>query len=283
VPGADPRGAPVAGLAARYPGDEGITRDADVYMANGFDDDRWTRVWTSIRHTGTYDVVARDALRFAPLRGRALRVNVAKGDHFGLDMSYEFADKPGGEPEEVFFRYYLRFADDWRPTLDGGKLPGISGTYNEAGWGGRKSDGTNGWSLRGNFGRWTTQGNPLYGYTTVGTYAYHANMTDFYGDVWHWERAQLGVLQNNRWYCLEQQVKLNTPGRKDGIFRAWIDGVLAFEKTDVRLRDVPHLRIQKIWMNVYHGGTEVSPHDQHLYIDNVVVARRYIGPMTPAP
>ena len=78
-------------------------------------------------------------------------------------------------------------------------------------------------------------------------------------------------------------MKLNTPGRKDGIFRAWIDGVLAFEKTDVRLRDVPHLRIQKIWMNVYHGGTEVSPHDQHLYIDNVVVARRYIGPMTPAP
>ena len=32
-------------------------------------------------------------------------------------------------------------------------------------------------------------------------------------------------------------------------------------------------------MNVYHGGTAVSPYDQHLYIDNVVVARQYIGPM----
>lgn len=34
------------------------------------------------------------------------------------------------------------------------------------------------------------------------------------------------------------------------------------------------------WMNVYHGGTTPSPSDQHLFIDNVVVARKYIGPMT---
>lgn len=32
-------------------------------------------------------------------------------------------------------------------------------------------------------------------------------------------------------------------------------------------------------MNVYHGGMALSPSDQHLFIDNVVVARKYIGPM----
>jgi hypothetical protein len=44
-------------------------------------------------------------------------------------------------------------------------------------------------------------------------------------------------------------------------------------------RTVDALKIEQIWMNVYHGGTAVSPYDQHLYVDNVVVARQYIGPM----
>ncbi len=52
-----------------------------------------------------------------------------------------------------------------------------------------------------------------------------------------------------------------------------------FAKTDIRFRDVDSLKIEQIWMNVYHGGTKPSPRDQHLYIDNVVVATEYIGPM----
>jgi hypothetical protein len=32
-------------------------------------------------------------------------------------------------------------------------------------------------------------------------------------------------------------------------------------------------------MNVYHGGTMPSPYDQHLFIDNVVIAKQYIGPI----
>ena len=52
-----------------------------------------------------------------------------------------------------------------------------------------------------------------------------------------------------------------------------------FEKTDVRVRDVPRIRIEQIWMNVYYGGTETAASELHLFIDNVVVARDYIGPM----
>ena len=40
-------------------------------------------------------------------------------------------------------------------------LPGISGTYGIAGWGGRKSDGTDGWSARGAFSQTIPAGNPL--------------------------------------------------------------------------------------------------------------------------
>jgi hypothetical protein len=45
---------------------------------------------------------------------------------------------------------------------------------------------------------------------------------------------------------------------------------------------VDTLKIEQIWMNVYHGGTTPSPRDQHLYVDNVVVAKKYIGPMRGA-
>ena len=42
---------------------------------------------------------------------------------------------------------------------------------------------------------------------------------------------------------------------------------------------IDKLKIEQIWMNVYDGGTTPSPRDQHLYVDNVVVAKKYIGPM----
>jgi len=49
------------------------------------------------------------------------------------------------------------------------------------------------------------------------------------------------------------------------------------------MRTVDRLHIESAWLNVFHGGVARSPYDQHLYIDNVVVARRYIGPLAAKP
>ncbi|MBC8373971.1 MAG: hypothetical protein H8E53_10285 [Planctomycetes bacterium] len=185
---------------------------------------------------------------------------------------YRFKDNIGAEPEEIYFRYYLRFADDWDPQ-GGGKLPGISGTYNRAGWGGRPSNGRNGWSARGLFKKQTD------GKTPVGYYCYHADMPGRYGSGWTWEEQKRGYLQNNRWYCIEQYAKMNQPGTNDGILRAWVDGRLAFEKTDIRMREVDTLKIEAVWLNVYLGGTWSAKSDHHLYIDNVAISNNYIGPM----
>jgi len=221
-------------------------------------------------------VVGADAERgFEPWRGKALRIKVSEGGHYGASLQYEFKKKTGSEPEEIYFRYYLRFGDDWDPQR-GGKLPGIGGTYGRAGWGGRPSDGRNGWSARGQFnGRRD-------GRTPIGFYCYHADMKGRYGSSWIWQNDKRGYLENNRWYCIEQYAKMNTPGKNDGVLRGWVDGELAFEKTDVRMRDADHLKIESIWINIYHGGTWPAPSDDHLFIDNIVVAKRYIGPMTPA-
>ncbi len=283
LPGSEPVGKPQAGLSAAYPNDIGIEKDSSVVMATGFEGWSWKSAWSYIGRQ-PYELVERDdALGFAPLQGKAMRVLIAKNSTTGLDMRYNFKDKLGQEPDEIYFRYYLRFAEDWHPTVDGGKLPGIAGTYDNSktggGWGGNKSDGTNGWSMRGSFLREAGPGSSMHDYVAIGTYAYYADMPDYYGDVWPWSRGGLGYLKRNRWYCIEQYVKLNTIGRKDGVLRVWVDGVPAFEKTDILYRTINSLKIEKIWMDVYHGGTQPPGRDLHLYIDNVVIARRYIGPM----
>jgi hypothetical protein len=269
---------PHSGIAAGYRRDIGIERDPDVLLATGFESRSWRADWSYVSPVSHVDRIDRDDKgRFEPFIGHALRVEIAKDDNFGLDMGFDFKAKLGYEPEEIYFRYYLRFADDWDPTVDGGKLPGLAGTYGKAGWGGRKADPSGGWSMRGQFNRAPSAANPLHGHTTIGTYAYHAAMEDEFGDHWYWIRDGIGVLERNRWYCIEQYFRVNTPGSPDGSLRGWIDGALAFEKDDVYVRDVPSLKIERVWMNVYHGGTETAARAMHLYIDNVVVARKPIG------
>ena len=238
-----------------------------------FESDAWEKTWGRRREDRRVELVASDEDRkFEPLRGKALRVRVDKGGHYGTSLQYRFKKQLGPEPEEIYFRYYLRFADDWNPAR-GGKLPGIAGTYGRAGWGGRRVNGRDCWSARGLFnGRRD-------GKTPIGYYCYHADMKGRYGSPWVWDRGKLGFLENNRWYCVEQYAKLNTPGKSDGILRGWIDGKLAFERTDLRMRDVETLRIETVWLNVYLGGTWASKKDQHLYVDEIVISKKPIGPL----
>ncbi|HJN07588.1 MAG: DNRLRE domain-containing protein [Pirellulaceae bacterium] len=273
-----PAGEPLLGLASKYPDDRGIEADPDVIFFTDFQSARWAEEWTFA--AGKLDTVANDSQRrFEPFQAKAVRVKIAQGSTSAMNVGYKFREETDSEPEEIYFRYYLRLADDWQQTLQGGKLPGISGTYGVAGWGGRKSNGRDGWSARGSFHLSIPKDNPLGGLHPIGTYCYHADMKGNYGNIWLWQNGYRGYLQNNRWYSIEQFLKLNTPGKNDGVIRAWVDGRQAFEKTDIRFRHLNKLKIEQIWMNVYHGGTKPSPYDQHLFIDNVVIAKTYIGPI----
>jgi len=255
----------VKGMAAKYPNDEGIAKDPNVIIFTSFESTDWQTQWSGGKRK-TVSIINNDKERgFLPLQNKALRIEVPKGEHYGASIQYRFRERMGSEPEEIYFRYYLRFSSNWNPVR-GGKLPGISGTYGRAGWGGRPSNGRNGWSARGQF-----KGQKA-GKTPIGFYCYHADMKGRYGSAWIWENDKLGYLENNRWYCLEQYAKMNTPGRNDGILRAWVDGRLAFDKTDIRMRDLPDLKIECIWLNIYHGGTWSAQSDDSLFIDNIVIA-----------
>ena len=40
----------------------------------------------------------------------------------------------------------------------------------------------------------------------------------------HSKRTEKRFLENNRWYCVEQYAKMNTPTQNDGVLRVWVDG-----------------------------------------------------------
>jgi hypothetical protein len=277
LPAAPPASAP--GLAARVPRDDALAALPDVLIIEGFEGSDWRRRWPSFDETPDVAAVTTDAEnRFVPLQGQALRVILKRGHSQALNVHLPLRRSDGSEPEEAYFRYYLRLGDSWNPDVDGGKLPGLAGTYGKGGWGRRKSDGQNGWSTRGAFFEYVDDGTPLAQRRAVGSYVYHAAMSNATGDSWGWNMGSTGLLQKNRWYCVEQQVRLNRPGSDDGVLRAWIDGQLVFERRGLRFREVSELKIESVWFNVYHGGTKPASRDMTLFIDNVVVARQYIGP-----
>lgn len=262
-------------ITAKFNNDQGIKSNSDVILSTNFDNPNWMEEWNNWGGGNTVVTDANDKENFIPLDRKALQVTVPEGEHSGMSMIYRFLEQTGAEPEEVYFRYYIRLGDNWSPTSDG-KFPGIAGTYGKAGWGGRIPNGYDGWSVRGLFGKATSEGTP------IGFYSYHLDDSNRkWGDHLYWNEPEnsdkRAYLKNNRWYCIEMYVKLNTPKEYDGILRGWIDGKSAFERTNMRFRDTTDLKIETIWMNLYHGGSVVAPADQFLFIDNIVVARDYNG------
>lgn len=242
--------------------------DHGVYLSTGFERKDWYKEWGRDHSVRNCDVVDHDApsTGFKPLHGKALRITIPKGEHLGADLRFRFAKDRDEQPEAMYLSYSLRFANDFQP-VQGGKMPGFAGTYGQAGWGMRRPDGDDGWSARGSFSRPDVRGR-----ITLGSYGYHVDQTKDHGDVWLWDRQQRGTLELNRWYRLEEFIKLNTPGKNDGILRAWVDGRLAFEKEDICFRTDRNLRIEEVWLNVYHGGQATAAHDYHLYIDDLVIS-----------
>lgn len=233
-----------------------------------FDEDDWYKAWGLRNSPERTAIINKDQnLNFEPYKGNALKIRVDKNGHYGLSLQYRFMDRLGYEPESIFFSYRLRLADDWNPK-QGGKLPGISGTYGRAGWGGRPVNGQDGWSARGLFK------GQVNGLTPVGYYCYHADMKGQYGENWVWDIERRGYLENNRWYHIEQFIKLNTPKHNDGVLKAWVDGQLAFEKNDVRMRDTDALKIEAVWVNLYHGGKWTAETEDHIFIDEVLITER---------
>lgn len=80
-----------------------------------------------------------------------------------------------------------------------------------------------------------------------------------------------------RWVCFEMEVKLNTIGASDGLFRIWADDSMIVERTKVDLRGNENLLINEVMLDCYWNGG--SPKKQNRYYDNFIISTQRIGPL----
>ena len=95
--------------------------------------------------------------------------------------------------------------------------------------------------------------------------------------------ASIDTLEFDRWYCIENEVQLNTPGLSDGIVRVWVDGVLAISSTSVNIRGSKTTKTVRIQPGRQVDRQNFLPADEYRYWDDVVVSDSYIGPLGSGP
>lgn len=303
---ADEATSPELGLASAVDYDKGLANHPDVLYAGDFAEGYERFFSKSFENPETYQ--AEPELQSTSVRGFFGQERLGS-----CGSSHRFSSAKETEPEELYFRYYVMLEEDWGSPVDGNKMPGLAGRYGDwtgkywnpaCGNGGSRTTGLVsqsgvrcGWSMRGHIHvPHPTDANPYAGYSPLGTYAYHVDQAGDTGDAWRWGTKAAGypVLKHGRWYSIEQYVKVNSivgpfdslgngVGQKDGILRVWVNGVRVFEKTDLRVRQNALIKIDDVWLNWYHGGTEPTPPGgtYHYRMSNTVVARKYIGPMKP--
>lgn len=96
------------------------------------------------------------------------------------------------------------------------------------------------------------------------------------------------LFKDDKWHCVEAHFKLNTLDLKndrpnpDGIVRGWFDGKLVVKHTNVILRstDFPKMKFNHFLLAPYFGPG-LLPHAQKLWIDELTVSKKRIGPLSP--
>ncbi len=99
-------------------------------------------------------------------------------------------------------------------------------------------------------------------------------------------QAQL-FKDDDAWHCVEALFQLNTLDLKadkpnaDGVVKGWFDGELVVDRTDVVLRstDFPNMKFNQYLLTPYFGPG-LLPHEQSLWIDELVVGTKRIGPLS---
>lgn len=278
------------GLASRYPGDTGIGSDPAVVFSDDFESyagvsgltNRWSRVF----NTANMRIATEPGNVYAG--GKAVEFTVPQQNSEVVETVIKTVS-PGRDV--LFLRYYGKLdpAVNWLGSSHNGST--ISGNYCCAGV---RADGYNQFFVSYEAARGDT-GTPIPGKLTV--YVYHPDQRDIWGDHFY----PTGVVspftatpgnfgpsfvprpdvvpQLGRWYAYELMVKLNTPGQRDGRIAMWLDGRIVADFPNLRLRETTTLKIDQFSVDLHIKSNTASV--ARKWIDNVVAATSYIGPMAP--
>jgi hypothetical protein len=175
--------------------------------------------------------------------GQRLRVNFAIGK-IGPEEGGAGWRMPFGKHETAEMSYTLRFSKDF-DFVKGGKLPGLCGGPENVS-GGRPANGTNGFSARL---MWRKDGRGE-------AYVYHKNQKGNYGDSFAFP-ADFRFPTDTP-VKVRLIVSMNTPGKRDGALRVWIDEKLLVERSDMEWRSVDSFGVDGLYFETFHGGGDKS-------------------------
>ncbi len=191
----------------------------------------------------------------------------ARTGGFIFDSSFDGA-------EEATLQYRVKFDKNFT-WATGGKLPGLGGASTStggipAGCTTNQSVNNNAFSCRLMWRRNRDHTQPPY----IIVYPYLPNRdTRCGGNI-----TFIRNIKKDKWYTIKQYIKLNTPGRKNGVLKMYVDGELKLEKNDVeyRLPGKGNVKINSLVMHTYRGGNATdpvwwSPNTDYAYFDDVKV------------
>jgi len=275
-----------SGLAAKYPGDAGIANDADVLFADNFESGDMKK-WDQQRGRVT---LTKDKPNSA---GWCVQMSMERGKNHGGDAIKWFM--PGADA--VYARFYVKFSPDYQYNHHFVWLGANQRTNKWSAFGkaGLKPNGT---YYSTGMEPWFAWGkNPPPG--EVNLYTYYLDMEPDRKMDKYWGNgffppgpvkgkaagAARVIPPLNQWQCWEFMIQANTaPDKADGKQAMWVDGKLVGEFTGIRWRNDLDLKVNCFWLEHY-GYDEGDPTKQYwkdsqsVWFDDVVVARRYIGPM----
>lgn len=290
------------GIAARYPGDQGIEKDPDVIFADDFES--WTEngaqppagAWSVRKNKTSRTITVPGQVTLAGGHGPGTRLleiacwTEGTGSQVGgLSRklgNYNHANEGLGDGhDEIYVRWYQRFDENYRGVQNhGGNLGGRDLKLPNAAWVGMaaiRDIASRGYFYSGvqPYGK---LGSPE---VEMGFYSYHMDKKGPWGENYPAEKRI--PIRAGQWHCVERHMKLNSidengQPRADGVEELWIDGQLSIRKADVRFRRVPHLRITLFSHETYYHGLPKeydAARPIKVHFDDLVMARRYIGPM----
>lgn len=301
------------GLAARYPGDEGLGTDPAVLLHETFEEGSLEEIlarWSDVSNEGGRVLALSEETPGAGPGGRSLAVTATRDADTGGHL-YRVLPR---EVDTAFARFYVRFEE--APGYIhhfvhlGGYRP--SSRWPQGGAGERPAGDervTVGIEPHGDYGRFPPPG-------AWSFYCYWPEMR-ISGDGRYWGNALRPatpqLVPAGRWQCVEIMLKLNSaPDVSDGELALWLDGALVahfargaardkwtglgfdllteggepFE--GFRWRTDADLRINFLWLLHYVTGQAASANNvadpsatNTVWFDDIVVATDYIGPTAP--
>jgi hypothetical protein len=297
-------GRPAKQLAAKHPNGQGIAKVSEVIFADDFE------AWEAEGRkppANTWNVRTNKTSRTRVIPGRIdVDGSPGPGDTVlkiacwtegsgsqagGLSLklgNYNHRNEGLGEGyDDLYVRYYLKFDEGYRAVRNhGANLGGRDLTRHDAAWVGMA--GIRDVSARGYFYSGVQPRGDLGSrQLEIGFYSYHLDKRGPWGENYDVQRRI--PVEVGSWHCVERHMKLNSvdptqtdPANPDGLEELWIDGQPTIRKQGVRFRRVPQLRITFFSLETYYHGLPKQYGRQdpiRVYVDNVVIARQYVGPV----